>query len=178
MPHWTKILIHDAVDNKGLFRTSNEILAYHTGWKDIEAGEPLSEGIATHLIEQGQSGISRPWKECGDHWHIEFDARGQWVIKMMRPMTSNGSHAREGNLNRNAISIRIIQAVEQANEIWYGNPDVDELYNTLAKLCKFLMKLYKIPASAVLAHHEITPDSNCPSVHCEFKIEEVRKRLD
>jgi hypothetical protein len=160
LPHWTKVLIHDSNDNKGVLRRSDEIREYHLGWKDIRAGEPLTEAVATHLISQGESGISRPWKECGDHWHVV--QRGDlWDVHMMRPMTANGAHAHEGNLNKSAISVRLVPE--------RGVVGNDTLFERLTVLCKFLLKTYHISPMEVYAHHEVVPGSDCPKAYFDVK---------
>ena len=169
MPHWTKILIHDSIDNKGVRRGSDEILDYHLGWKDIRAGEALPEAVAAHLIAQGESGISRPWKECGDHWHVIYDdATGRWHTRMMRPMTSNGSHAHQGNLNKNAISVRVIPS-------GIVNHTHAQLFDRLTVLCKFLMKTYHIAPTEIFAHHELVYGADCPKAY--FDIQAFRTHL-
>lgn len=165
MPHWTKIVIHDSYDRNSVLRRSNEIVEYHTGWKDLRAGEPLSEAVAKHLIEQGESDISRPWKDGGDHWHVEH-REGKWQTLMIHSMTSNGCHVREGTFNRSAISVRIIHDLAA---------DREALFERLAILCKFLMKTYKIPAENIITHHEISPDSDCPKAW--FVVEAFRAYL-
>jgi hypothetical protein len=160
MPHWTKVLIHGPEDKRGNQHSYSEVRSFHQGWKDLKHGEPLEENTAKALLEIGEKGISRPWKEAGFHWAI---ARVDGVVEiiMLRPMTQNGSHAREHNLNKTAIGI-------------FCEEFTEDFIERLVVLVKFLRKIYKIPTDSILGRWEVNPLKPQPA---GASIEAVRQRI-
>jgi hypothetical protein len=153
MPRWTKIIICGARDKRGESHTYAEIRDFHRSYKDLKTGERLSIEAAEERLADGESGISRPWKEAGFHWAIAKGTSGEPEIVMLRPMTQNGAYAREMNLNRNGIGILCED---------FSEPFLDRM----AVLCKFLLKLYNIPPDQIFGRWEMNPTKNRPHGFC------------
>lgn len=160
MPHWTKVLIHPPYDKRGENHTFEQVRTFHTGWKDLKSGAALSESDALTRLDAGETGISRPWKECGFHWAIAAPNDVVEVI-MLRPMTQNGAHARENNLNKCAIGV-------------FCENFTPEYLDRLLVLCRYLMKAYKIPVEGIVGRWEVNSRKYPPY---DFEIAEFREKV-
>lgn len=160
MPHWTNILLHDNVDKRGERHTFAQIRDFHRSYKDLKAGVVLEESDALTRIAAGETGISRPWKEPGHHWAIaEIDGNVETI--MLRPMTQNGAHARERNFNKRAIGVLMCGWDERHLE-------------ALLKLCRVLMKTYKISVEGIVGRWEFNYSKATPE---GFDINEFRQTV-
>jgi hypothetical protein len=168
MPHWTKIMLHDSRDKHGRTHSYREIRSFHQSFKDLKAGEVLTETEALGRIDDGETGISRPWKEAGFHYAVER-VQGTPEIIMLRPATQNGAHSREGNMNRSALSILIHGDLGEERL-------ADDMTQRLVVLVKYLMKTYKIPVEGIITHRARGSTRRaCPGDL--FNVEEFREAV-
>lgn len=161
MPHWTKIVLCDTRDKRGVTHSYDEIREFHRSYKDLKTGEALSEAEAQDRIARGEHGIARPWKEAGHHWAIARGASGEVEVVMLRPMTQNGAYAREQSFNRSAIGI----VVEEFS---------DEFLDRLVVLCRFLVKTYKIRPDQIVGRWERNLSKQKPE---GFSGDDVRQQV-
>jgi N-acetylmuramoyl-L-alanine amidase len=105
------------------------------------------------------------YKDVGYHWGVEL-VNDEYEVILGRIPGTVGAHCIPRN--KDSIGICVVGNFEEAA------PPVKQWYKTL-QLCKWLMKVYRIPVASVLGHMEAQENRECPGKY--FDMDKFRSEL-
>lgn len=86
------------------------------------------------------------WRDIGYHWGVEL-VNDYYEILVGRTMDEPGAHCKEANMNSLGIGICCVGDYDEDDPL-------PEMYDRVARLCRFLMAKYKIPIQSVIGHRD------------------------
>lgn len=127
------------------------IRRFHTSWRCN--GTIVAPQAVNDLMAAGRY-VEKPWTDIGYHFGID-KVGGRYEILVGRLPDVQGAHCHTAGYNRRSLGVCCIGNFDQRQV-------PDQQWQRAVELVRFLMELYRIPATKVCGHREIASYKSCP----------------
>lgn len=162
----THIVVHHSLTADGRTVSSDDIERFHTSWR--YGGEIVTPEEAHRLIASGKKGVVSPWRDVGYHALVER-ADDAIVAVLGRCWLDSAAACPEGGMNDHGLHLCVIGNFDVAA------PPEDVIEYAIRRVIRPWMRLFSIPASAIVGHRDFNPAKTCPGLR--FDLNDLRRRV-
>lgn len=169
---WKYIVIHHSTTPDGETLNWHELREYHTSYRIDYESVSKEEFNRRKKISDGRV-FELPWEDIGYHFGVE-KIDGNYEVLFGRPLTKQGAHCKQRNMNHEGIGICFVGNYDAAYP-----PDM-MMSVALERLIKPLCIVFDIPWNRIIGHREVTGvRKSCPGANWDLDAlrDQVRSEL-